>query len=103
MKQVLILSFIALIAGCDKGELRDVTRHKHHCTSETKTERSDFILQCIKNANPKSDEEPEDWIRDCQKMAEETHCPKVKMIITQECISDLGCVWIDRDEKLVGS
>jgi hypothetical protein len=32
-----------------------------------------FILKCIENANPKSDEEPEDWIHKCRDFAEDVY------------------------------
>ena len=37
-------------------------------------EVADFALTCIENANPKSDEEPEDWIDKCQNMAMNLLC-----------------------------
>ncbi len=33
-----------------------------------------WILHCIEKANPKSDEDPEDWVKQCQRTAEEIHC-----------------------------
>ena len=45
------------------------------CDTSTAPIRATFTLTCISNANPKSDEEPEDWIRLCKKMADETYCP----------------------------
>lgn len=39
-----------------------------------KQKQAEFILKCIENANPKSDEEPEDWITICQAMSEDLFC-----------------------------
>lgn len=39
-----------------------------------KKQQSEFILDCIKNANPKSDEEPEDWIYMCKNMSLDLFC-----------------------------
>lgn len=90
-----------LCAGCSKGEVRVTETIDSHCTMESSEKRAGFILQCIENANPKSDEEPEDWIRQCQYMAEQTLCPKITMIVTERCASNLGCIWreIKREPK----
>lgn len=58
---------------------------KHHCTPDTAQQRADFILRCVEGANPKSDEEPEDWIRHCQYMAEETLCSIQTITIVERC------------------
>ena len=46
------------------------------CDSTTEDARSKFILDCIKNGNPNSDEEPEDWIPICENISKELHCSK---------------------------
>ena len=84
-----------LCAGCSKGEIRVREINAHHCTMESSEKRADFILQCIDNANPKSDEEPEDWIGKCQNMAEQTLCPEITMVKTERCASNMGCVWVE--------
>lgn len=73
-----------LVAGCDGGKDEVFIRYEldNLCGSDTTEARSVFILSCIKNANPSSDEEPEDWIRQCQYMAEDTYCPKESVKIT---------------------
>ena len=93
-----------LVAGCsDRNEERTVIRYKTHCLADSKEARANFILQCISNANPKSDEEPEDWIRQCQKMAEETYCDSMPVEITQVCGSSSGCFWPEISRKPVGN
>lgn len=102
MTKLIIATVVSLfiLSGCSKGETRVVEKQAHHCTQESSKERADFILQCINNANPKSDEEPEDWIRHCQYIAEETLCEEKTMLITEECLANLGCVWFEVDRKV---
>lgn len=39
--------------------------------------RAAFVLTCAKNANPKSDEEPEDMLSMCSKIADRNYCEVV--------------------------
>lgn len=100
---------VLLCAGCGsdkKGELRTYVKNDNHCTLESAEKRAAFILACINNANPKSDEEPEDWIRQCQYMAEQTLCPVKPIEITEKCGSSTfgGCDWWrEQDRKPVGT
>ena len=87
-----ILTVLAL-TGCGKGDIREVEFMDTHCKEESSERRADFILKCISNANPLSDEEPEDWITQCKYMAEETFCPSITFIVTERCVTDLGCIW----------
>jgi len=66
-----------------------------------KEERASFILDCLKNANPKSDEEPEDWISLCEDMAEDIYCKKSPCIVKQIKNEKYGN-WIDIDIKMIG-
>ena len=95
MNKILIICFAFLCIGCSKGDLRTTEKNAHHCTLDSSEKRASFILQCISNANPKSDEEPEDWITKCQNMAEETLCPEITMLITERCASNAGCYWVE--------
>ena len=93
-----ILIALLTVAGCsdDVGMTRQITDYEKHCTQDTVDSRARFILDCIENANPKSDEEPEDWITDCRHMAEETYCPIKKVVREEECTSanEFGrCHW----------
>lgn len=85
------------LTGCDEpvGTIRTRTADAQHCTPDTVQKRADFILECVVGGNPKSDEEPEDWIGICQTMAEETFCPVVPMNITEECSASMfgDCNW----------
>lgn len=84
---VLLSAICLVLVGCSnpEGQQRSYVKNLHHCTEETKQDRAEFILTCIENANPKSDEEPEDWITDCKWMAEQTLCKKEKVTITEQC------------------
>ena len=48
-----------------------------HCESADVVLQAKFILNCIANANPKSDEEPEDWLPMCEAMAQRMYCVKI--------------------------
>ncbi len=95
MKPIILITFILLIPGCfqNSDETRIVYKHEISCDTSTKYERALFILSCIENANPMSDEEPEDWIKHCKWMAEETLCAVKKMKITQRCGDSFKCHW----------
>lgn len=85
-----------LCAGCSgKERTRTLEKMRIHCEPETIEARANFILQCIKNANPISDEEPEDWITKCQDMSQGTYCPKKPYLVTQRCGSNMGCIWYE--------
>jgi len=101
MKKYLILLLISILfySCTTENELRTREKGAFFCEKETRKERSEFILKCIENANPKSDEEPEDWIKDCQKIAEETICEFKTIIITERCSSRTGCFWLEVNRR----
>ena len=82
----IIISFISGCGEYHSGSERTRIKNIINCQAGSSEKRADFILKCIANANPKSDEEPEDWIRNCQTMAEQTFCKKQSMTITERCI-----------------
>gem|GEM_PF-2941133 len=97
MKKAILFSVIFFAFGCSDqtGKQRDFVSMEPECDKQTIEKRAYFILECIKRANPISDEEPEDWIGKCEDMAVSTYCPIVQVIRTKECItSRLGdCRW----------
>jgi len=97
MKTTLLIFFIILLlVGCDDyPKEQTVTEDRLNCAQDTVEARSAFILSCLSKANPKSDEEPEDWIKFCQTMAEETICTYQSLIVTQQ-IMCIGCGWHDK-------
>ena len=101
MKKLLLIATALLCSGCYDnsiiGTTREISETRNYCKADTAILRSEFILQCLKNANPKSDEEPEDWIYQCKEMAEETLCPLIEVTVKQECRVKSGfsneCSW----------
>ena len=73
---LLAVSLTALLsAGCsDKVRMRS----EYECAKDVVQTKADFTLKCLSNANPKSDEEPEDWILYCEDMAKRNFCAEVK-------------------------
>ncbi|MCP5004805.1 MAG: hypothetical protein GY941_12820 [Planctomycetes bacterium] len=100
-KQVLCV-LIILLAGCDdEPKYRTSYEMAPACNADTVAARAEFTLQCIGNANPKSDEEPEDWIDICLDMAVSTYC-ELKSYEVIEFKQD-GGYWEPASRKLVGA
>lgn len=89
MKIITMIIFLMLVGCSDYEEVIQIT--DNHCTAESKAERAGFILQCVQGANPKSDEEPEDWLRVCQGMAEDTYCEMRTYDVFRFCRWDNIC------------
>jgi hypothetical protein len=54
-------------------------KYKHYCaTDEQRRCMAEVAVKCAEAANPKSDEEPEDWLPKCKNIAEEGCCPLTK-------------------------
>lgn len=51
-------------------------------------ERQAWVLKCIENANPKSDEEPEDWLGMCTRMSNGQFCKPVPAVFAKS-----GAYW----------
>lgn len=77
-KLLLLLALITFLAGCE----RIVVTSEYQCNKDTLEQRASFTLDCIKNANPMSDEDPEDWIAVCEETSIRTYCEKVKGFFT---------------------
>jgi hypothetical protein len=80
MKIITLLLTIFLLTACGgDGKPFEYTKRISEpvCTDETIAQRAEFTLQCITNANPKSDEEPEDWLHKCEDMAVSLYCKDV--------------------------
>ena len=96
LKTILAAVLIVGLVGCyDKGP-RDYNLRIPNCKQDTAKERAEFILACIKNANPKSDEEPEDWVKLCQTMAEETLCEITPFKVT---MMYKGGIWVEEKRQ----
>jgi hypothetical protein len=81
-----------------QGDKRDVYSMENVCLSDTSKDRHDFILDCIKNGNPYSDEEPEDWITECEEMAENLYCLDMTVRRSQEYN---GSQWITFKKAII--
>jgi len=97
MKIVLIIA-LALLVGC-KDETAINKQMEFYCETDTKKERASFILECLNNANPKSDEEPEDWIHECEDMSNELYCEERLYNVTR--FKPGGSYWRDIKKELV--
>lgn len=82
MKSIILIFSLLVIVGCNsEDQYYDIHTTRVICTDDTIEKRSDFTLQCIENANPKSDEEPEDWLYKCENMAEKLYCKNKPVIV----------------------
>ena len=70
----LLIFLIVQCSGCKEDYV--IQTEYFVCSDDTVEDRAQFVLECIENANPKSDEEPEDWIGICQRMADSNYCKK---------------------------
>jgi hypothetical protein len=99
MKYIISAIICILLFGCGDnyqvGDIKEEIVNKQFCTENTIDLRAEFTLTCISNANPHSDEEPEDWIRYCQDMAEQTYCQIQPVKITKKCWTYVfsNCHW----------
>ncbi|MCP4262922.1 MAG: hypothetical protein GY774_36240 [Planctomycetes bacterium] len=88
------------LVGCDDApKYRTYHELEHVCAADTVPARAEFTLQCIANANPKSDEEPEDWIRLCLEMAVDTYCELQSYKVTEVKLK--GGYWEASSRKLI--
>lgn len=74
----LVGAFILNVVAADSRariELKPV------CSLDTAERRSTFVIDCAKAANPHSDEEGEDLVKQCQTTAEELFCAKEKHVL----------------------
>jgi hypothetical protein len=66
--KILILLIIPLFMSCGEST-RYIPKTINVIPDSSRVVAAKFILDCIENANPKSDEEPEDWLHICERMA----------------------------------
>ncbi|MCK4828371.1 hypothetical protein KA005_72245 [bacterium] len=93
-----LLLVYSLLNGCDSPspEYREYIGQRSQCLDDSHENLSAFVLQCIKNANPKSDEEPEDWIYICRNMGKEIFCPDKTFQVKQVRLCR-ECPWSDSE------
>jgi len=56
--------------------------YRRYCSEPEQQECfGSHYVECAAAANPKSDEEPEDWLNKCRDMAREACCPLTKGVV----------------------
>ena len=80
MNKKLIFFLTIVLCGCEpKGiDLEKVSYRPVCLTEESKTKLAKFIVDCAKSANPMSDEEGEDLVKQCELTGKETICTDEK-------------------------
>jgi hypothetical protein len=82
-----VVTIAILLIGCrqefEVGDVRMSMDTDITCDNE---KRASFVLECIKNGNPMSDEEPEDLVAECQNVSYSMFCSEEKRIVNSVCI-----------------
>lgn len=74
MRAVIIVASIVMLTACEDTEKFLKGDIAYECGDDSRELRAEFILGCLENANPRSDEEPEDWVLLCEQMANRAYC-----------------------------
>lgn len=78
----ILLAALAALSGCAEGT-RVERFEKNFCqTTESRERLAKFIIDCSAAANPKSDEEGEDLVAQCELTGTKTLCPVVSLCRT---------------------
>jgi len=92
VKRIVFIVLLAIcLSGCSESTPKDKSKevlkkarisYKYYCqTPEQKSCMIRAAIGCAEAANPKSDEEPEDWLPKCKELAEEGCCPYTKGVV----------------------
>ena len=73
-----IIFVIAKFAYDTTAEREDQRKWRWHKICKNNDKRAEFILNCAKAANPMSDEEGEDLVKQCEKTSYDLFCEYVK-------------------------
>jgi hypothetical protein len=84
------LLFILFLTNCMNIADDPRLHYEYECPPEKNDQVAAWVLKCIEVANPKADEEPEDWIRQCEKTAKSTLCDQQPFLTYTEC---MRCPW----------
>lgn len=87
MKALLLLFAVLLMSACESQRIE----YRHIVPPENMEAHRAWILECIEKANPKSDEEPEDWIARCYYVSKQLFGIRTKGIHTH--ISGTSRYW----------
>lgn len=86
-----MIPVLLLAAGCFGGDRWPYLKYEHRCTTEEQREKlATWVAQCIKDANPMSDEEPEDWVYQCEITGSKMLCEEVPVVVYIPCAQ---CTW----------
>lgn len=85
----ILLISVLLMMSCICAQDPEL-HYKHECSPEQNEQIAAWVLKCIEVANPKADEEPEDWIYQCKRTAKQTLCNMQPFLTYQPCLS---CTW----------
>jgi hypothetical protein len=76
MTKITKIILLLALAGCSSEKVWTDSMEKSVCVSrEDKRELAAFIIKCAEAANPKSDEEGEDLVKQCEWTGERVLCP----------------------------
>ena len=76
VKKVLL---IFMVVGCTGSHSIIRSTMKECSTKEEKKELADFVIKCNESANPKSDEEGEDLVIQCERTGRNILCPTIQV------------------------
>lgn len=69
MRYLMLLIALLILSGCNEKQWR-YTEKQPINIGDVSTQEQSWVTVCIRDANPMSDEEPEDMIRQCARTAE---------------------------------
>ena len=78
----LLVVLIFFIAGCSESVVIERSSRQKCMSMEEKRELASFIIKCSEAANPKSDEEGEDLVIQCERTGINTLCQTVDVCRT---------------------
>ena len=81
---VILALLVLLLTGCNSDNREEPIRVAERTSIQGNKEAAEFILQCAKNSNPMSDEEPEDMLEACRTIAGEIYGKKVYHVYSFE-------------------
>lgn len=82
MPYLLLLLFVFIGVGCNEASKPYEYRawSEQQCRSEhDRMALADYIVKCAAAANPKSDEEGEDLVMQCEESMKRSFCPTIKL------------------------
>lgn len=82
MRLFIIALAIFLVSSCDH------VTYRKSCNSKNVQE---WVLRCIKNGNPYSDEEPEALVRECWKRGKDLVCAVKPFLCNHHSMEEIPC------------